>query len=339
MRRACASFVFLCLIVSAAQAGGYRLAQELKIPGGEGWDYLTIDSAHDRLFVSHGSHVEVVDTKGLKLVGSIADTPGVHGVAIAPDLGRGYVSAGASSSVVVFDLETLARIAEIKTSGENPDAILYEPVTHRIFTFNGRGRNVSVIDAASNEVIGTIPLDAKPEFAVSDDAGHIYVNLEDRNSVAKIDATTLTLLATWPLTGCEEPSGLAIDREHHRLFSVCSNKTMAILDSLSGRQVVRLPVGANVDGAGFDDAAQLAFASGGDGTLTIVKEKAPDRFIVLQTVVTRLGARTMTVDSRTHDVYLSRAERGEIPAASETQPRPRAPVIPDTFEVLVVSSR
>jgi hypothetical protein len=339
MRRVMISLLLLCLASGAVHAGAYHLLHELNIPGAEGWDYLAFDASHERLFVSHGSRVEVVDARNFKLEATIADTPGVHGIAIASDLGRGYVSAGASSSVVVFDLDSLARVSEIKTTGDNPDAILYEPVTHRVFTFNGRGRNVSVIDTAKNEILGTIALDAKPEFAVSDGDGHLFVNLEDRNVVAQIDARSLAVLARWPLQGCDEPSGLALDREHHRLFSVCSNKTMVILDSLSGRQVVRLPIGDNVDGAGFDEAAQVAFASGGDGTLTIVKERAPDRFVVLQTVVTKPGARTMTVDPRTHDVYLSRADRGPAPPATDAQPRPRAPVIPDTFEVLVIGVR
>ncbi|MEO8017115.1 MAG: YncE family protein [Pseudomonadota bacterium] len=320
---------------ASADAGPYHLAHEVKMAGDTGWDYLTFDAQGHRLFVSHGTRVEVLDTNSLLPVGAIADTPGVHGIALAQDLGRGYVSAGASSMLVVFDLATLTRIGEIKT-GANPDAILYEPDSQRVFSFNGRGRDVTVVDARKNEVIGTVQLDAKPEFAVSDGAGRIFVNLEDRNSIAQIDVKTLAIVSTWALSGCEEPTGLAIDRKHHRLFSVCSNKVMDIVDSRDGHAVAQMPIGAGVDGAGFDDSAQLAFASGGDGTLTIVKEKNANKFAVLATVVTKPGARTMTLDEATHRVFLSTAKRGPVPAPTEAQPRPRAPVIADTFEVLVI---
>lgn len=331
------SLGLLCsTLFMAAPAGAYHLDQEIKVAGDGGWDYLTFDAAGARLFVSHGTRVEVLDAHRLELVGAIDDTPGVHGVALAPDLGRGYVSAGASGKVVVFDLKTLARVTEIKVTGENPDAILYDSATHRVFTFNGRGRNVTVIDASRNEVIGTIAVDAKPEFAVSDGAGRIYVNLEDRNSLAVIDARGMKLVATWPLAGCEEPSGLAFDVAHQRLFSVCGNRVMAVVDAHDGRQVARLPIGDHVDGAGFDSTRSLAFASCGDGTLTVIEELNPEKFAVKETVATRPGARTMTLDEATHRVFLSTAQRGPAPAASASEPRPRAPVIPGTFEVLVV---
>ena len=335
-RTTLAASLFLLAGVTTATAGAYHLGRGIKIGGDGGWDYLAFDAPGGRLFVSHGTRVEVLDAKNLALLGAIEDTPGVHGVAFAPGLGRGYVSAGASGSVVVFDLKTLARIAEIKTTGDNPDAILYEPTTQRVFTFNGRGRNVTAIDARSNAVIGTIDVDAKPEFAVEGGNGLIYVNLEDRNSLGVIDARTLKLLKTWPLAGCEEPSGLALDRKYQRLFSVCANKQMNVLDARDGRQLAQLPIGAGVDGAGFDAGARVAFASGGDGTLTVVKELGHDKFAVQQTVTTKPGARTMTVDERTHRVFLSRADRGPTPAPTAEQPRPRAPVIAGTFEVLVV---
>jgi DNA-binding beta-propeller fold protein YncE len=336
MKRSIYPLVFASMILGAADANAaYHLAQELKIPGDGGWDYLAFDAPSHRLFVSHGSRVEVIDTKTLTPSGAIDGTPGVHGIAIANDIGRGYVSAGAASRVVVFDLRTLAKVGEI-TTGENPDAILYEPTTHRVFTFNGRGRDATVVDARSNAVIGTIALDAKPEFAVFDGHGHVFVNLEDRNSVAEIDASKLTVLATWPLVGCEEPSGLAIDRKHHRLFSVCSNKVMNILDATTGRAVAQLPIGDGVDAAGFDASVQRAFASAGDGILTIIQEHGPDSFSVLETVATKSGARTMTLDEKTHRVFLSTAQRGPRPEPSAEQPRPRAPVIAGTFEVLVV---
>jgi DNA-binding beta-propeller fold protein YncE len=321
--------------VATAHAGAYRVAHEVKIAGDTGWDDLTVDSKNHRLYVSHGTRVEVIDTRSLTLVGVVADTPGVHAIAIASDLGRGYVSAGASSSIVIFDLKTLARLGEI-TTGANPDAIQYEPGTQRVFSFNGRGRDVTVVDAVKNEVMATIPLDAKPEFAANDNAGHIFVNLEDRNSIAQIDVKTLAVISTWPLPGCEEPSGLAIDRKHHRLFSVCGNEVMSIVDSLDGHAVAQVPIGKGVDGAGFDEKAQLAFASAGEGKLTIVKEQGPDKFEVLTNLPTKTGARTMTLDAATHRVFSPTAQRGPAPAATAAQPRPRGPVIEGTFEILVI---
>jgi DNA-binding beta-propeller fold protein YncE len=313
-----------------------HVIREISMPGAEGWDYLTFDGSRGRLFVSHGTHVEIVDMRKLAPAGSIADTPGVHGIAIAEDLGRGYVSAGAASSVVVFDLQTLARIAEVRTTGANPDAILYEPVTHRVFTFNGRGQNITALDARTNAVVGTIALHAKPEFAVTDGAGHVFVNLEDTNSLAEIDPAGLTVRHTWPLADCDEPSGLAMDRAHHRLFAVCGNRVMDIVDSTNGRVVAHVPIGEEVDGAGFDPSRQLAYASGGDGTLTVVKEETPDRFSVLETVATKRGARTMAVDEQTHRIFLATAQRNPPPPSTASQPHPRPTVVPGTFEVLVV---
>ena len=326
-------FATLGVAAQSAPAHAYHLLQEIHIDGAEGWDYLAVDAPDHRLFVTHGSRVDVVDLKQLKVIGAIADTPGVHGVAIANDLGRGFISAGGADQIVVFDLKTLARLAEVKTTGANPDAILFEPTTHRVFTFNGRGRNATVIDAATQAVLGTIPLDAKPEFAVSDGAGHVFVNLEDRNAIAEIDPRALTVTRTFALTGCEEPSGLAIDRAHHRLFSVCSNGVMAIVDAGSGKLVQTAPIGGGPDAASFDATAQLVFASGGDGTHTVVKENTPDKFTVTQNVTTKVGARTMALDEGTHRVFLSTAQREPITGSA---PHGRPKVVPDTFEVLVL---
>ncbi|HKU14376.1 MAG TPA: hypothetical protein VJQ52_08265 [Steroidobacteraceae bacterium] len=325
MKRTLASHVFAAILLAGvtAPAAAYHLARELPLPGAEGWDYLTIDAARSRLFITHGTHVEVLDTTTLARVGTIADTAGVHGVAIADALGHGYVSAGAASKIVVFDLLSLTRLVAISTTGDNPDAILFDPATQRVFAFNGRGRNVTAVDTAKNTVVGTIALDAKPEFAVHDGAGRVFVNLEDRNSLAAINARTLGVEATWPLAGCEEPTGLAIDRAHHRLFAACSNKVMAIIDSTTGRGIAQVLIGGKVDGAAFDAQKQLAFASGGDGTLTVVHEETPDKFAVVETVPTKVGARTLTLDERTHRIFLSTAQRNPT-------------VVPGTFEVLVV---
>src|SRR5215469_15241938 len=250
----------------------YHIAHEVNLPGDEGWDYLTYEQGAHRLFIAHGTQVQVLDTERLALAGTIPDTPGVHGIALAPDLGRGYISAGRSNTIVVFDLKTLKRLKEIKATGDNPDAIIYDASTHRVFSFNGRGRNATAIDARTDEVVGTIALDAKPEFAVSDDKGHVYVNLEDKSSIAAIDPQQLTVTSVWPITGCEEPSGLAIDVAGRRLFAGCDNKVMAVIDATSGHVLGTAPIGAGVDGAKYDPGARLAFASsgGGEGVLTVV---------------------------------------------------------------------
>ena len=337
-KRTIASLALAAVLLASvsAPAIAYHLAREIKLEGAEGWDYLTFDATRARVFIAHGTHVEVLDAATFAPAGAIADTAGVHGVAIAEPLAHGYVSAGAASSIVVFDLLSLARLAEIKTTGDNPDAILYEPTTRRVFSFNGRGRNATVVDTAKNEVVGTIALDAKPEFAVHDGAGRVFVNLEDRNSLAAIDARTLVVTAKWPLAGCEEPTGLAIDRLHHRLFAACSNKVMAIVDSTTGHGIAQVPIGAGVDGAAFDAEKQLAFASGSDATLTVIHEETPDKFTVAETVATKPGARTLTLDERTHRIFLATAQRNPAAPATPQEPNPRPTVVPGTFEMLVV---
>ncbi|HEY4366249.1 MAG TPA: hypothetical protein VGN07_03375 [Steroidobacteraceae bacterium] len=329
-----AAIASLCAL-SAGAAPGYRIVHEVGLSGDDGWDYLNADAGAGRLYVTHGSKVQVLKSDDLTVLGEIAATPGVHGVAIATDLGRGYISAGKTDTIVVFDLHTLARLQEIKSGGANPDAILYDPGTHQVFSFNGRGRNATVIDATDNKLVATIDLQAKPEFAVTDLAGHIYVNLEDTNSIAVIDAREHTVQKTWKLAGCEEPTGLAMDRAHQRLFSVCSNKVMAVIDAQSGKILAMPPIGARVDGVAFDPAAQLVFASGGDGTLTVVHEDTPGKFSVVQTATTRPGARTLAVDEKTHRVFTVTAKYSlSTDAAGKASGRPM--VAPGTFTLLVL---
>ena len=322
----------------AAAAPLYRIAHEVNLPGDDGWDYLAFEQGGHRLFVSHGTKVQVIDTDRLAVIGEIADTPGVHGIALAADLGRGYISAGRANSIVVFDLKTLARLKEIKTTGENPDAILYEPSTHRVFSFNGRGRNVTAVDATTDAVIGTIALDAKPEFAVSDGKGRIYVNLEDKSSLAVIDPQQLSVTSVWPISGCEEPSGLAIDAADQRLFAVCENKVMAVVDAASGRVLGTAPIGAGVDAAAYDSAAQLAFASCGEGVLTAVHLGASGAPQVAQSLPTQRGARTMALDERSHRIFLVTANFGPAPAATPEHPHPRPAILPGSFRLLVIES-
>ena len=338
MRQLARTLCLLCLAPLAAQAAAphYHITQQLPLPGDEGWDYLTFEQGGQRLFVSHGTRVLVVDADKLSVIGEIADTPGVHGIALAPELDRGFVSAGRSGTVVVFDLKSLARLKEIKVTGDNPDAILYDPASQRVFTFNGRGRNATAIDARTGEVLGTIPLDAKPEFAVTDGKGRIYVNLEDRNSVAVIDPAKLSVVSVWPLTGCEEPSGLALDGAHARLFPVCDNRVMPVLDATSGKLLGKAAIGAGPDAAAFDPGTGLAFASCGEGKLTVVRTAQSGRPEVLESVTTQRGARTMALDLARHRVFLVTADFGPPPPASAAEPHPRPTRVPGSFRLLVL---
>ncbi|HYL00822.1 MAG TPA: hypothetical protein VEU78_06485 [Steroidobacteraceae bacterium] len=322
----------------AAGAPHYHITHQVALPGDEGWDYLLYDSQGHRLFVSHGSRVLVVDGEKLSVVGEIPDTPGAHGIALAPDLGRGYVSAGRGGFVVVFDLKTLARLKEIKVTGENPDAILYDPATQRVFTFNGRGRNATAIDARTDEVAGTVALDAKPEFAASDGLGRVYVNLEDRSSLALLDPHKVSVLSVWPLAGCEEPSGLAFDAVHGHLIPVCGNKVMAVVDAASGRLLGTAPIGAGVDAAAFDPGSGLAFASCGEGVLTVVHIGSSGSPEVVETVATQRGARTMALDLEKHRVFLVTADFAPPPPATAAQPHPRPSIVPGSFRLLVLES-
>jgi len=323
---------------AADQAPHYRITHQVSLPGDEGWDYLLYDSQGHRLFVSHGSRVLVVDGEKLTVAGEIPDTPGVHGIALAPDLGRGYISAGRAGTVVVFDLKTLARLREIKVTGDNPDAILYDPATHRVFTFNGRGRNVTAIDAKTDEVVGTVAVDAKPEFAATDGKGRVYVNLEDRNSLAALDPQKVAVLATWPLPGCEAPSGLAIDAAHARLIPVCGNKLMAVVDAASGKMLGSVPIGGGVDAAAYDPGTRLAFASCGEGILTVAHIGSSGRPEVIESDTTQRGARTMALDLEKHRVFLVTADFSPPPPATAEQPHPRPSIVPGSVRLLVLES-
>lgn len=335
----------LCLLalapLAAVQAAGtphYHITHQLALPGDEGWDYLTFEQGGHRLFVAHGSRVLVVDTDKLAVTGEIADTPGVHGIALAADLGRGYVSAGRAGTVVVFDLKTLARLKEIKVSGENPDAILYDPATQRVFTFNGRGRNATAIDATTDEVVGTVALDAKPEFAATDGKGRVYVNLEDKSSLAALDPHKVSVLSVWPITGCDEPSGLAFDAANARLIPVCDNKVMAVVDAASGKILGTAPIGAGVDAAAFDPGTGLAFASCGEGVLTVVRIGSSGRPEVVQSAATQRGARTMALDLEKHRVFLVTADFSPPPPATAAQPHPRPSIVPGSVRLLVLET-
>jgi DNA-binding beta-propeller fold protein YncE len=273
----------------------------------------------------------VVDVDSDKIVGEIGNLSGVHGIAVAQDLGRGFISNGRSSMITIFDLKTLASLSEVKSTGENPDAILYDPFSSQVFAFNGRSKNATVLDAKTGKVTGTI------ELATTDLAGKIFVNIEDKSEVVEIGAKDLAVKAHWPLAPCEEPSGMAIDRKHHRLIVGCSNKLAAIVDNESGKVVTTVPIGTGVDANAFDPGTDLGFSSNGEGTLTVIKEETPDKLTVAENVTTRRGARTMALDEKTHNVYLATAKFGPPPAATAEQPRPRPSILPDSFVILVVS--
>lgn len=327
---------FLFGTVAMLAAGpGYHVVKKIQIGGEGGWDYLTVDDSNRKLYVSHATKVVVVDLESDKVVGEIPDTQGVHGIAIANDLNRGFTSNGRANNITIFDLKTLKIIGQA-AAGTNPDSICYDPSSKRVFAFNGRSSDATAINGADGTVAGTIPVGGKPEYCAPDGKGNMYVNIEDKSQLVQIDTKALKVLNTWPLTGCEEPSGMAIDTKHGRTFSGCHNKVMAIVDTATGKVLATPPIGAGVDGNGFDPGTGYAFSSNGDGTLTVVKETSPGSFEVVENVTTERGARTMAVDPKTHNVYLPTAEFEPMPAPVPGQPRQRPAMIKDTFHIVVV---
>ena len=310
----------------------YHVVRHIPIGGIGGWDYLAISG--NRLYVSHSDRVEVVDLDSGKVVGAITDLSGVHGIAIDADLKRGFISSGRSSTMTIFDTDKIARIKDVKTTGDNPDAILYEPATKRVWTFNGRGQNATVFDIDGN-VLATVPLGGKPEFAQSDRHGHVYVNIEDKSELVVLDAKEMKVDKRYALAPCESPSGLAIDAQRDRLYTVCENKLMAIVSEDSGKVVATAPIGGGVDGAAADNKRQLAFSSNGaDGTITVVNTRDGK---VVETVNTARGARTIAIDEKTGHLFVPTAKLGETPAPTADRPRPRPAIIEGTFEVIEVA--
>jgi DNA-binding beta-propeller fold protein YncE len=332
------ALILSAAVLALAAGPGYHIVATYKLGGDGSWDYLTVDSSARRLYISRSTHVMVVDTDSGKSVGDIPDTPGVHGIALAPELGRGFTSNGRESTVSIFDIKTLATSSKVKV-GDVPDAILYDPATKRVFTFNAKSQDSTVLDAAKGTVLGTIKLDGKPEFAASDGKGEVFVNIEDKNEMEAIDAIKMEVKARWPLAPCEEPSGLAIDRKHRRLFAGCGNKLMAVVNADDGKVVATLPIGDGVDATAFDDDTGLAFASCREGVLTVVHEESPDKFMLAENVPTQFGARTMALDSKTHNAFTVTAKFGPPPAATADNPHPRPSMMPDTFVVLVLSKQ
>lgn len=320
---------------AAAQTTPYHVGRHIPLGGDGGWDYITVDTAGNRLFITRSDRVMVVDQKTGKLITEIPGLQRGHGVALAYSTGHGFVTSGADSTVTMFDLKSL-KVLGTAIAAVDDDAVLYDAASRRIFTFNGDANSSSVIDPTSGTRIGTIPLGGKPEFGVSAGDGKLYVNIEDKSELVEIDANGMEVLRRWSLAPCEGPSGLAIDPAHHRLFSVCHSKVMAISDATSGRVIATVPIGAGVDAARFDAETGYAFASNGDGTLTVVHQDTPDHYSVVQTVETMPGARTMGLDPRTHAVYTVSAKFGPRPPASADNPRRRPPVIPGSFQLIIL---
>ena len=292
---------------SAAGPSGYQVVKTISGLGDGFWDYVAVDSGGRRIYVSHATKVAVLDADSFAVVGEISDTQGVHGIAVAPDLGHGFTSNGRANTCTVFDLKTLKTLATVKT-GENPDAILYESVTKRVFTFNGRSKDATAFTAADGTVVGTLPLGGKPEFAAADGKGKIYVNIEDTSELVEIDAQAIKVLQRWPLKPCESPSGLSMDQKNRRLFVGCENKMMAVVDADTGKVIATPTIGQGVDATAYDPGTGFALSSNGEGTLTVIKQEGPDKYLVLDNVPTQKSARTMGLDLKTHNVVLPAAE-------------------------------
>ncbi len=322
----------MAALVTVASGADYKVVKTWKLGGDGGWDYLTADSAGHRLFIARATRVMVIDTESGKQLGEIPDTTGVHGIALDYEIGRGFTSNGREDTVSVFDLKSLAVEKKIKV-GSGPDAILYDPFSKRVFTFNGKGqdRSATAIDASKGEVVGKVELGGRPEFAATDEKGTVFVNIEDTSELVAFDPQKLTVKSRWKLADCEEPTGLAIDRKNRRLFAGCGgNKKMAIVDADSGRVVATPAIGDGCDATAFDADRGLAFASAGDGTITVIREDGGDRFSVAQTVTTQKGARTMAVDTKGHQLFTV--------TANVTGTREDRKVEPDSFVVLVVEA-
>jgi len=327
-----ATLAALPSVAADAAQPSIRVIHRLKLGGTGGWDYLNFDAQRRHLFVSRGDHVLVIDVDHDKQIGTVPHTDGVHGIAIAQNLHRGFTSNGKADSVTVFDLDTLKTVGTIKGTGDKPDAILYDETSHHVFTFNGKSNNASVIDLDKNAVIATIALPGKPEFAATDGSGHIYVNIEDKSVLMEIDSSTNKVLNSWSLAPCESPSGLAMDVAHSRLFSVCDNQLMTVLDAHDGHRVATVPIGDGPDAVSFDDGDGMIYSSNGEsGTLTMVHEDDPDHYKVVANVPTKESARTLALDPLKHHVYLSSATLSD-----KKDEHGRKQALPDSFTILTV---
>jgi YVTN family beta-propeller protein len=314
----------------------YKVTGTIPIPGDWGWDYLTADGANRVLYVSHGTQVELLDLDSEKVTGKIDGMMHIHGIALANELNRGFISDGGENNVVVFDLKSHAVLQKVK-AGTNPDGILYDPATKRVFAFNGKSADATAIDAATAKVLATIPVGGKPEFPVSDGKGNVYANVEDKNEIIKIDPQGLKVVAHWAIAPCEGPSGLSIDIASNRLFAVCDEKKMVVVDAGSGKVVTTVAIGDGPDATVYDPDSKLVFSSNGAGTLTVVKQDSADKYTVLDNVTTEKSARTMALDPKTKKIYMPAAQLGPPPAPTADNPHPRPKAVPGSFHLVVVS--
>jgi YVTN family beta-propeller protein len=304
-------FLNCALFAAPAESSGYSVIKKIPIAGQGSWDYLSVDEGARRLYVSHGTQVEVLDIDALTVVGSIPKTLGVHGIAISPEAGRGFASNGQASTVTIFDLKTLKPIADVPT-GQKPDAIIYDPATSRVFAFNGGSNSATAIDAATGKVAGTVNLNGGPEFAAADGNGSVYDNLEDESLVLRINSRELKVEQRWPTAPCTSPSSMAMDRDNRRLFVGCRSKVMAVMNADTGKVITTLPIGDHVDATAFDPETKLIFNSNGEGTITVIRQDSPDTYSIVETVKTAPRAKTMAVDRRTHRLFLSTVENGQF---------------------------
>jgi DNA-binding beta-propeller fold protein YncE len=330
VRTLATGLLLLVAALPAAAAEDYRLLKTVPVPGDGGWDYLTVDEAARRVYLSHDNQVDVLNADTYELVGTITPTNGVHGIAVASDVGRGFTSNGRDNTVTMFDLKTLKSLGTVKT-GIGPDSIIYDPSTKRVFAFNGRGKSATVIDASEGKEAGTIELGGQPEFAAADGAGNVFVNLEDKNELLKLDARKMTVLERWPLAPGATPTGLAMDTKNQRLFVGCRNKLLVVVSAESGKVVAKEPIGERVDAAAFDPETGLVFCSCGDGTVSVFHQDGPDKYTAVQTIKTKTGSKTMALDHKTHNLFLPSAEF----KANPDNPRARPTMVPKTFAVLV----
>lgn len=337
MKKIILSLIIIAYI-SNSYSQTYKVSKKINVSGDESWDYLAVDEVNQHLFVSHGSVVNVIDLKSNKTITTIPDTKGVHGIAIADDLNKAFITNGKDNSVSVVNLNTFELIDKVSIEGQKPDAVLYDQFSQKVFTYNANSKDATVLDAITNKVIKTIPLGGKPEFSVTNTKGLIYVNIEDKNEIKTIDATKLQVIATWSIAPGNEPSGLAIDLDSNRLFSVCSNKLMIVVDASNGKVIKTLPIGDGCDGVAFDAKKKLVFSSNGEGTITVVKEQNANKFSVLETVKTQKGARTIALNKTMGDLYLTTADFGAKPKPATGNPNPRASIIPGSSVVLVVAN-
>jgi DNA-binding beta-propeller fold protein YncE len=333
------ALLFVCVVAPGAfpapQAGSYHVIRRIPVGGDGGWDYLRVDPDTHRIYISRGTHMMVVDENSGKVIGDLPDTKGIHGIALAPELGKGFTSNGGDGSVTVFDLKTIKPLSTIKVTGENPDSIIYDPQSKRVFTFNGRSSNATAIDAVSGKVLGTVILNGKPEEPALDGRGNMFVNLEDKSSILEFDVKTLAVKGTWPLAPCEGPSALAYDSAHHRLFAAC-DKILAVVDADSGKVVASPPIGGDPDGDGFDPGTGMAFASCREGLVSVLHQDAPDKYSAVGNITTQFGTRTMTLDPKTHHVFTVTADFKAAPPATPDNPRPRPQPIDGSFVILEI---